>query len=121
MWYDIMSLPAKCDYMIFSACFWVEGFLFYFHLRGHSDISVRLHTILYIIIFITAAAFLADVFFGRVYNRCFALMRAILLGVQGTWFLQIAFCSLRTETPGRIHQVMLSFWRSLSLGICLFS
>ena len=90
MWYDIMSLPAKCDYMIFSACFWVEGFLFYFHLRGHSDISVRLHTILYIIIFIIAAAFLADVFLTRL-QSLFALMRAILLGVQGTWFLQIAF------------------------------
>lgn len=90
MWYDIMSLPPKCDYIILSACFWIEGFLFYFHLHGHSDISVRLHTILYIIIFITAVAFLLDVFLTRL-QSLFALMRAILLGVQGTWFLQIAF------------------------------
>lgn len=90
MWYDIMSLPPMCDYVILSACFWVEGFLFYFHLHGHSDISVRLHTILYMIIFITAALFLVDVFLTRL-QTLFALMRAILLGVQGTWFLQIAF------------------------------
>jgi len=90
MWYNLMPLPPKCDYLIFSACFWVEGFLFYFHLRGHSEISVRLHTILYIVIFVTAAAFLADVFSTR-QQSLFTLMRAILLGLQGTWFLQIAF------------------------------
>ena len=90
IWYNLVPLPPKSDYLIFSACFWVEGFLFYFHLHGHSGISVRLHTILYIIIFVTAAAFLLDVFLTR-QQSLFALMRAILLGVQGTWFLQIAF------------------------------
>ena len=90
MWYNLMPLPPKCDFLILSVCFWLEGFLFYFHLHGHSEISVRLHTILYIIIFVTAATFLADVFLTR-QQLLFALMRAILLGLQGTWFLQIAF------------------------------
>lgn len=91
MWYSLIPLPPKCDYMILSLCFWMEGMLFYFHLHGHSEISHRLHTILYIIIFITATAFLADVFLTQQQSALFALMRAILLGVQGTWFLQIAF------------------------------
>lgn len=87
---SVISLPRKFDFMIMSTCFWIEGFLFYFHLQGHSDISVRLHTILYIVIFVTAATFLVDVFLMR-HQSLFALMRAILLGIQGTWFLQIAF------------------------------
>lgn len=112
MWYNLIPLPPKCDYLIFSACFWVEGFLFYFHLHGHSEISVRLHTILYIVIFVTAAAFLADVFSTR-QQSLFTLMRAILLGLQGTWFLQIAFVlygpSPWKNTPSNVEFLAVAF------------
>lgn len=91
MWSSAMpALPPKFDFMIMSACFWIEGLLFYFHLKEQSEISVRLHIILYIVIFVTAAAFLADVFLTQ-HQSLFALMRAILLGIQGSWFFQIAF------------------------------
>lgn len=91
MWSEsAIPLPPRFDFMILSACFWVEGLLFYFHLHGHSNISVRLHTILYIVIFVTALMFLANVFLTR-HEPLFALMRAIMLGIQGTWFFQIAF------------------------------
>ncbi|XP_022797096.1 transmembrane protein 45A-like [Stylophora pistillata] len=90
MWYGVISLPPMTDYVIMSVCFWIEGFLFYFHLQGHSEISVRLHTILYLVIFITAALFLADVFFTQ-HQSLFSLMRAVLVAVQGSWFYQIAF------------------------------
>lgn len=90
LWCGKVSLPPRIDFVIMSACFWIEGFLFYFHLHGHSEISARLHTILYIVIFITAAVFLLEVFLTQ-HQSLFGLMRAILLGLQGTWFLQIAF------------------------------
>lgn len=113
MWYNIMSLPPKFDYLFLSTCFWIEGFLFYFHLHGHSDISVRLHSILYIIIFVTAAAFLADVFLTRELQSLLALMRAILLGVQGTWFLQIAFVLYGPNpwknTPSNVEFLAIAF------------
>ena len=112
MWYDVTLLPPKCDYVIFSACFWVEGFLFYFHLHGHSAISVRLHTILYMIIFITAALFLADVCLAR-RQSLLALMRAIVVGVQGTWFLQIAFVLYGSnpwkDTPSNVEFLAVAF------------
>lgn len=91
MWSGIsIPLPPKFDFIMMSACFWIEGLLFYFHLQGHSDISVRLHTILYIVIFFTACTFFPEVFSTR-HQSLLALMRAILLGIQGSWFLQIAF------------------------------
>lgn len=121
MWYNIMSLPPKFDYLILSACFWVEGFLFYFHLHGHSDISARLHSILYIIIFVTAAVFLADVFLTREQQSLLALMRAILLGVQGTWFLQIAFVLYGPNpwknTPSNVEFLAIAFaWHLFIFG-----
>lgn len=90
MWYGVIPLPPMTDYVIISASFWIEGFLFYFHLQGHSEISVRLHVILYIVIFITAALFLADVFFTQ-HHSLLSLIRAVLVAVQGSWFYQIAF------------------------------
>lgn len=122
IWYGALPLPPMCDYLIMSACFWVEGFLFYFHLHGHEELSVRLHTILYIIIFITAALFLADVFFTQ--NRAlFSLMRAILLGVQGSWFYQIAFVLYGPNpwknTPTNVEVLSIAFAWHLFIFLCL--
>ena len=90
-YYRLLPFPLKFDYLVMSAAFWVEGFLFFYHLHGRPAIDVRLHTILYLIIFITATMFLVDIFLGRKQLILFGLMRAFLVGVQGTWFLQIAF------------------------------
>lgn len=62
MWYNLMFLLLKCDYLIFFVCFWVEGFLFYFYFYGYLGISVCLYMIFYIIIFIIVVVFLVDVF-----------------------------------------------------------
>ena len=102
-----IPLPPKFDFLMMSACFWIEGLLFYFHLQGHSEISVRLHTILYLIAFLTAIAFLVDVFSTR-HQSLLALMRAILLGIQGTWFLQIAFV-LYGPNPWENNKVNVEF------------
>lgn len=102
-----IPLPPKFDFLMMSVCFWIEGLLFYFHLQGHSEISVRLHTILYLITFVTAIAFLADVFSTR-HQSLLALMRAILLGIQGTWFLQIAFV-LYGPNPWENNKVNVEF------------
>lgn len=102
-----IPLPPKFDFLMMSACFWIEGLLFYFHLQGHSEISVRLHTILYLITFLTAIAFLVDVFSTR-HQSLLALMRAILLGIQGTWFLQIAFV-LYGPNPWENNKVNVEF------------
>lgn len=91
MWYNLLpSLPPKFDYLIFSLALWIEGFLFYFHLHGRDELNVRLHTILYVIVFVTAAAFLLAVIYDQfIPFLCF--LKAYLFSLQGSWFFQISF------------------------------
>ena len=90
MWYNLLPLPPKFDCLIFSLAFWIEGFLFFFHLHGRDELNVRLHTILYVIIFVTAAAFLLAVIHDQ-FIPFLCLLKAYLLCLQGTWFSQIGF------------------------------
>lgn len=90
MWYNILPLPPKFDYLVLSLAFWVEGFLFYFHLHARDELNVRLHAILYIIVFVTAIVF----FISAISDQFLAFMgfvKVYLLSLQGTWFIQIAF------------------------------
>lgn len=56
--------------------------------------------------------FLVDVFLTQ-HQQLFGLMRAILLGVQGTWFLQIAFVLYGPgrwqDTPSNVEFLSIAF------------
>ena len=90
MWYNILPLPPKFDYLALSFAFWMEGLLFSFHLSGRSELDVQVHTILYIIVFVTAAVF----FLAAISDQLMPFMgfvKAYLLSLQGTWFIQVGF------------------------------
>ena len=70
----------------------VEGLLFAFHLRG-DWLDVEIHTLLVITIFLTAAVILAEI--QHKSNVLLAAMRAILVIMQGVWFVQAAFILFR--------------------------
>ena len=89
-WYKLFPLPAKFDFAVFSTALWMEGLLFSFHLHGRSELDVRLHTLLYLLIFVTAALFLLEAISAKPVPFS-AFFRAYLLSLQGTWFLQIGF------------------------------
>ena len=90
IWFHLFPLPPKFDYLVCSLAFWFEGFLFCFHLHGRDELNVRLHTFLYILVFVTAAVFflaaISDQFFHFV-----GFLRAYLTSLQGSWFFQAGF------------------------------
>lgn len=89
MWYRVLPLPPGTDYLALSLAFWVEGMLFYFHVDGRPQLDLRMHTILYLIIFITAGVLLLAMVWEK--NSLLSILQAYLTSLQGTWFIQIAF------------------------------
>lgn len=90
MWYGLFPLPPKFDYLVLSLAFWFEGFLFFFHLHGRDKLNVRLHTFLYILVFVTAAVFLVAVISDQ-FVHFVGFLRAYLMSFQGSWFFQAGF------------------------------
>ena len=90
MWYKVLLLPPRFDYLVLSLAFSIEGLLFFFHLHGRSELNVRLHTIVYITAFITAAVFFLAVISEEILPYM-GFLKPYLLSLQGTWFFQIAF------------------------------
>ena len=90
MWCNLLPLPPKFDYLVLSLAFWFEGFLFFFHLHGRDELNVRLHTILYILVFVTAVVFLLAAISEQFMNFM-GFLKAYLLSLQGSWFFQAAF------------------------------
>ncbi|KAJ7387457.1 Family of unknown function (DUF716) [Desmophyllum pertusum] len=92
MWYALLPLPPKFDYLVMSLAFWFEGFLFFFHLHGRDELNVRLHTILYIVVFVTAGVFLLAVISDQ-FMQFMSFLKPYLLCLQGGWFYQAGFVS----------------------------
>jgi len=90
VWFDLLPLPPKFDYFVFSLAFWFEGFLFCFHLHGRDELNVRLHTFLYILVFVTAAVFFLAVISDQFFHLL-SFLKAYLMGLQGSWFFQAGF------------------------------
>ena len=90
IWYNLAPLPPKFDYLVLSLAFWFEGFLFFFHLNGKDELYVRVHTILYILVFVTALVFLLAAISDQFMNFV-GFLKAYLLSLQGTWFYQAGF------------------------------
>ena len=102
IWYDILPLPPKIDYLAMAFAFWMEGFLFSVHLHGRDELNARLHSILYVIIFITAAIFTLATFCDQVLPFL-SFVKIYLLSLQGTWFFQIAFVLYGPKPWKNIH------------------
>ena len=90
MWFDLFPLPPKFDYLIVSLALSFEGLLFCFHLHGRDELNVRLHTFLYILVFVTAAVFFLAVISDQFFHFV-GFLRAYLLSLQGSWFFQAGF------------------------------
>lgn len=112
LWYNLMPLPPKFDHFVFSVALSIEGFLFYFHLHGRDELNVRLHTILYLVIFVSAAVFLLAVISDQVFVYM-GFLKAYLLSLQGCWFYQIAFVLFGPRpwknTPGNVEFIAIAF------------
>ena len=88
-WYTRLPLPRGLGLLSLATAFAVEGMLFAFHLEGRPALDVRLHTMLYGIIFATAITICMELAWRG--NVLFPVARAYLTALQGTWFYQIAF------------------------------
>ena len=112
LFYNVIPLPPRFDYFILSVALWIEGFLFYVHLHGRTELSVRLHTILFVVIFITAAVFLLAVISDQLFAYM-GFLRAYLASLQGCWFYQVGFVLFGPRpwknAPGNVEFVGIAF------------
>ena len=84
------QFPPKLSHVVFAFFFFVEGYLFYFHLDdGRDQLDVNAHVMLYSISFSCALVLLLEAYFDNIALLGFA--RCYLVLLQGTWFYQIAF------------------------------
>ena len=87
MWYRLLPLPTGSDYVALSLAFLVEWMLFYFHLQGRPELDVRMHTILYVIIFASVVVLLVAAVWKS--SLLPSIVLAFLTSLQGSWFIQI--------------------------------
>ena len=80
---------SKVGHLVMAFAFFIEGFLFYFHLDGRSDLDSHSHIIIYWLCFVTSIVFVGE----SVWVECgmLGLARCFLVILQGTWFYQIAY------------------------------
>lgn len=88
--YKFTHFSRELEYSVLAAAFVGEGMLFYFHLHGRDMFDVRIHTLLYMVIFLTALVILLEACIPRFQRELF-IGRTVLLLTQGTWFWEIAF------------------------------
>ena len=88
--YKLTHLSREAEYTVLAAAFGSEGMLFYFHLHGRDMFDVRIHTILFLVIFMTAIVILLEACLPKHQLELF-MARTVLCLTQGTWFWEIAF------------------------------
>ena len=84
-----VKLPDDIEYAALALSYFIEGFLFTFHLHGHSSVDVQTHILL--IIAIGGCVLFTLLEMG---DRCQILYkygRILFTCLQGTWFVHIAF------------------------------
>ncbi|KAJ7996691.1 hypothetical protein DPEC_G00239650 [Dallia pectoralis] len=84
-----LPVPAGLDRLSLSLAFFIEGFLFYFHVHMRPALDTHIHSLLLVAVFGSAASTLLEVFMRN--NIVLELLRTILTILQGTWFFQIGF------------------------------
>lgn len=83
-----VHLPYKSDQAMLITTFSVEGFMFFFHLMGRSDVDVQFHVM-------QTVSIIGCVIFSSleaVNNReiFYALGRCLFVALQGSWFIHTA-------------------------------
>ncbi|KXJ27546.1 Transmembrane protein 45B [Exaiptasia diaphana] len=94
--YKITQLPTCSEHVFGSIALFVEGMLFFFHLEGRPKLDQLLHSILYIIVFMSALVMLLEAWMKN--SFLLQVIRSSLFLLQGNWFLQIAH-SLHGSRP----------------------
>lgn len=83
----IVRIPRNMSKLFLSLALFIEGLLFWYHTHDKEHLSVALHSLLIIVIFI--ALFLSLV---RVLQPCNVIINSLLgtmLLTQGTWFIHV--------------------------------
>ncbi|XP_053125946.1 transmembrane protein 45B [Hemicordylus capensis] len=83
------QVPAGLDRLALSVAFFVEGFLFYFHVSHRPMLDQHIHSLLLNAIFGAAISTFIGVFMQH--NIILDLFCSSLALLQGTWFWQIGF------------------------------
>lgn len=78
----------RMGHISLGLAFFVEGFLFYFHLSGHGELDTHAHSLLYSLCFLISFILLLEAF---VTSPMLGLARCFCTILQGTWFYQVAF------------------------------
>ncbi|CAK8683359.1 transmembrane protein 45B-like isoform X2 [Clavelina lepadiformis] len=86
-------VPAGFDRIFGAFALFVEGYLFFFHLHGRSNIDTRVHVLLVLAVWPCALfAFLQCLVMNkRKILHIFEMLTATLLIAQGLWFWQAAY------------------------------
>ncbi|XP_007442776.1 transmembrane protein 45B [Python bivittatus] len=87
--YSLTKMPIGLDRFMFAISFFVEGFLFYFHISHRPMLDQHIHSLLLMAIFGSAATCLIQTFMRD--NMILDFFIASLALLQGTWFWQIGF------------------------------
>ncbi|XP_063167207.1 transmembrane protein 45B-like [Candoia aspera] len=87
--HSLTKMPIGLDRFMLSISFFVEGFLFYFHVSHRPMLDQHIHSMLLTAIFASAATSLIQAFMRD--NMILDLFASTLAVLQGTWFWQIGF------------------------------
>lgn len=96
---DILSVvasevvPQNIEKLFGALALFIEGYLFYFHLHGRSNIDTRVHVLIVMTVWPCAAAYFAEFFITNnktVMHKLQLLHTTLMLG-QGFWFWQVAY------------------------------
>ena len=88
--YKITNFSPETEYVVLALAFAVEGTLFGFHLHGRDMFDVRIHTLLYIVIYLAALVIILEACLPKRRRELF-MARTVLVLTQGTWFWEIAY------------------------------
>lgn len=89
--YKVTHFTREAEYVVLAIAFAVEGTLFSFHLHGRDMFDVRIHTLLYIVIYLVAVVILLEACTPARFRRELFMARSVLVLTQGTWFWEIAY------------------------------
>ncbi|KAM9438949.1 transmembrane protein 45B-like [Salvelinus alpinus] len=84
-----LPVPLGLDRLALSLAFFIEGFLFYFHVHMRPPLDTHIHSLLFVAVFGVAASTLLEVFMRD--NIILELLRTSMTILQGSWFFQIGF------------------------------
>lgn len=96
------DLPQDSEQAALAIAFIVEGLLLGFHLKG-SPLEIIVHKLLVITIAASALVMLAEIRYPN--NVLLTASRSMLVGLQGIWFIQIAYILFRNKPEWDPHSM----------------